>query len=157
MDRTWCYSRDQIKSTWWSLQTTYTIITLSMRHVPLQCVPNKPSTELLEEVSEPVSHTSICSQWLRCVGLCIVQHQRLGQVLHLQNEAIDEHTSSWLGAPTLGLQQSCTPPTAQGSARVPSRVKPPYSHSQEHGHQTRRCSQCHGALPRPESMKSGRR
>lgn len=156
MDRLWCYNKDQIKSTWWSLWTTYTIITLSMRHMPLWCVPDKSSTELLEEVTEPISHTSICSQWLGCVGLCIAQHQCRGQVLHLQNEARDECMSSGLGAPTLGLQQSCTSSTVQGSAWVPSQVKPPYPPSQEHGPQTRRCSHCHGALLRPVSVKSGR-
>lgn len=113
--------------------------------------------QLLEKsVWTGIGHTSICSQRLGCIGLCIAQHQRLGQVLHLQNKAIDECTSSRLGGPTLGLQQSCTSPTVQDSAQDPSQVKPPYYCSQEHSPQTRRCSQCHGGLLRSESMRSGK-
>lgn len=44
-----------------------------------------------ESASTGTAHTSISSQWLGCIGLCIAQHQHLGQVL--QNEARDKHTS----------------------------------------------------------------
>lgn len=107
MDRPWHYSKGQIKWTWCSLQTTYTITTPSMRHTPL-------------------------------------------------HEATDEHKNSWLGAHTLGLQHFCTWPTVQGSVQTPPRATLPYSCSREHNPQTRGCGQCHGALLRPKSMRSGR-